>query len=115
MAIGEAVHNAIEHGCLELDSELRESPDWARLIEMRRRTEPWCSREVEIHVDVRPHQIKVVVRDGGNGCTPARRASRPSCRQLTHGGGRGLLMIQSVMDVVSFNSTGNEITMVKNL
>jgi anti-sigma regulatory factor (Ser/Thr protein kinase) len=53
------------------------------------------------------------VRDEGRGFDPATLPDPLDPAQLETTTGRGLLLIRTFMDEVSFNATGNEITIVK--
>ena len=54
-----------------------------------------------------------MVRDDGNGFDPAILPDPTDPANLERVSGRGLLLIQTFMDSVRHNATGNEITMVK--
>lgn len=126
VALNEALHNAVQHGNLELSSELRlgeGGPDSASefgripqdfytLAEMRRWQEPYRRRRVHVTVRESPDGGRYTVRDEGPGFdrhlltqdpTAAEHISRPC--------GRGLFLIHTFMDQVEFNERGNEITM----
>jgi anti-sigma regulatory factor (Ser/Thr protein kinase) len=62
-----------------------------------------------------PTQAKFVIQDEGPGFDTARLPDvRADPSYLSRGGGRGLVLIHMFMDEVAFNSTGNEITLVKH-
>jgi anti-sigma regulatory factor (Ser/Thr protein kinase) len=115
MAVHEAILNGMHHGNLELDSGLRQGDETAyqRLAAVRGRSEPYCSRRVHVQARFDPSAVVFVVRDEGCGFVPAALPdpTEPPCRDQASG--RGLLLIRCFMDEVTFNSTGNEITLVK--
>jgi CheY-like chemotaxis protein len=118
--VGNALHevlvNAIEHGNLELSSELREASDrtaYIQLTEERRRLEPYRDRRVFVTAKFSHAQAVYVIRDEGPGFDPATLPDPLSPANLEKTTGRGLLLIRTFMDEVSFNPTGNEITIVK--
>jgi CheY-like chemotaxis protein/anti-sigma regulatory factor (Ser/Thr protein kinase) len=120
LRVGNALHevlvNAIEHGNLELSSTLREASDrsaYLRLTEERRSQQPYCARRVFVTARFTPAEATYVVRDEGRGFDPATLPDPLDPAQLETTTGRGLLLIRTFMDEVSFNATGNEITIVK--
>jgi DNA-binding NarL/FixJ family response regulator len=116
IALQEAVTNAVFHGNLEVDSEHRQVDEriFDRLAEERRRCEPYRSRRVRIHVQLDRDVARFSVCDDGPGFD-ASLLNRPvAADDLSRIGGRGLLLIRTFMDSVSFNSQGNQIVMLKN-
>lgn len=116
MAYHEALVNALEHGNLELDSSLKGDlfnprDDFDALSIARRTSEPWASRRVDVRMEVTPDRYEVIIRDGGNGYD-TRMVKQAVDEDLSRRFGRGLAMIHMVMDEVSLNAPGNQITMV---
>lgn len=115
-AMHEALINAMEHGNLELSSELRESEDprsYRQLVEERRKLEPYCDRRVVVVSRFSREQAVFVIRDEGHGFDPSKLRDPRDPANLGKCSGRGLLLIRTFMDDVRFNNVGNEITMVK--
>ncbi len=115
MAINEAVTNAIYHGNLEVDSELRVEDEsrFYELVKQRRLERPYSLRRVRLNAEFTADRIEVSVLDQGPGFNPARVAD-PTCPEnLERLCGRGLLLIRSFMDEVRHNNRGNRISMVK--
>ena len=114
-ALQEALVNAIEHGNLDLSSALREDGGeaYTELGKQRRQEEPYASRTVEVLAKIDRSRITVAVRDEGAGFDPngLPDPTDPANLQKVHG--RGLMLIRTFMDEVSFNEKANEITMVK--
>lgn len=115
VALHEALRNAMQHGNLELDSELRQddSRKYYELLERRRGEEPYKSRRVHMTARESLYQAEYVIRDEGPGFdfqavwrdpTDAAHLEKPT--------GRGLFLIRMFMDEVHFNAAGNEIRMV---
>jgi CheY-like chemotaxis protein/anti-sigma regulatory factor (Ser/Thr protein kinase) len=115
IALHEAVINAIDHGNLELSSDLRESDDsgYHTLAAERRRQAPYKDRIVHVSVRVTPREVTYIVRDEGPGYDPSHLPDPTDPANLERVCGRGLLLIRTFMDEVRHNRTGNEITMVK--
>jgi anti-sigma regulatory factor (Ser/Thr protein kinase) len=58
-------------------------------------------------------QAQYTVRDEGHGFDPSTLPDPTDPENVGKVNGRGLFLIRTFMDEVSFNETGNEITMVK--
>ncbi len=115
IALEEALVNAVYHGNLEISSELRDSDmnAYYALAEQRRQEEPYRSRVVHIEASIARHEATFVVRDSGPGFDPSTLPDPTDPANLEKLSGRGLLLIQTFMDEVRHNASGNEITMIK--
>lgn len=116
MALREAVTNAVEHGNLEGDSEMRQVDDdqYHELLAERRKTAPYAQRRVHIMARVTHDNAAFVIRDEGPGYDPSKIPDPTDPANLEKIGGRGLLLIQTFMDEVLHNATGNQITLIKH-
>jgi CheY-like chemotaxis protein/anti-sigma regulatory factor (Ser/Thr protein kinase) len=115
VALQEALTNALFHGNLELSSELREHDErqFDQLVEQRRGLEPYRSRRIRVQAQLDRDAARFVIGDDGPGFD-TRQMDRPiQPEDLTRISGRGLLLIRTFIDQVSFNAIGNQITMVK--
>jgi CheY-like chemotaxis protein/anti-sigma regulatory factor (Ser/Thr protein kinase) len=115
VALREAIVNAIDHGNLELDSELRQDDErvYRKLGEERREQSPYRERRVRIDVGVTRSEATFTIRDEGQGFDPSTLPDATDPANLCRIGGRGVLLIRTLMDEVRFNATGNEITLIK--
>ncbi len=115
VALREAIINAIEHGNLELDSELRQDDEriYHRLADERRELSPYRERRVRIDVGVTRSEATFTICDDGPGFDPKSLPDPTDPANLCRIGGRGLLLIRTLMDEVSFNATGNQIVLIK--
>src|SRR5437588_3323970 len=115
VALQEALVNAIHHGNLEIDSQLREQDEAAyyRIIEQRRQQKPYCLRRVHIIAKESPAEASYTVRDEGPGFDPQALPDPTDPSNLERCYGRGLLLIRTFMDEVYHNETGNQITLIK--
>jgi CheY-like chemotaxis protein len=115
VALREALVNAMDHGNLELDSELRQDDEriYERLGQERRQQSPYRERRVRVEVSVTRTEATFTVRDEGPGFDPSTLPDPTDPANLCRIGGRGLLLIRTLMDEVRFNATGNEIVLVK--
>lgn len=116
MAFHEALVNALEHGCLELDSSLKgdlfTGKDAFQALAQDRLADPaFKDRTVDVQVHMTPEAYQVVITDGGPGFDRSRISpmTDDSVGKLC---GRGLAMIRMVMDEVDHNDQGNQIRMV---
>ncbi len=114
-ALTEALNNAVDHGNLELDSALREQGDnaYGQQRQERALESPHSERRVRVTENLTPRQVTYVVRDEGSGFDLSTVPDPTDPENLLKASGRGLMLIRTFMDEVSFNDPGNEITMVK--
>jgi len=115
VGLHESLTNAIQHGNLELDSELRQEDEmiYHNLAAKRRRIQPYASRRVDVLVTETPSEISYSIRDQGPGFKVKQVRDPTDEDNLERVGGRGLLLIRSFFDDVRHNERGNEITMVR--
>jgi anti-sigma regulatory factor (Ser/Thr protein kinase) len=116
VALEEALNNAMFHGNLEIDSAVREGDRtrYRAMIEERRRTEPYGSRQIHVEIRVTPTCGKFVIRDEGRGFDPRQLPDPTDPLNIDKLSGRGLLLMRTFMDDVSFNERGNEVTLVEH-
>lgn len=115
IALEESLVNALCHGNLEVGSELRGVDDDAyyALLEERRVREPHCYRRILVESTFSRDEARFVIRDEGPGFDPESLPDPTDPANLEKAAGRGVLLMRSFMDVVSYNSTGNAVTLVK--
>jgi CheY-like chemotaxis protein len=118
MAFHEALVNALEHGCLELDSSLKadlfaEKDAYASLLQERLADPGYARRRIDVVMATTPERYEVVLTDDGPGFDITRLSSITDV-SLNKQCGRGLAMIHLVMDEVTHNPAGNQIRMVLN-
>jgi CheY-like chemotaxis protein/anti-sigma regulatory factor (Ser/Thr protein kinase) len=115
IALEEALVNAMDHGNLELSSELRQNDDgsYARLATARAGQPPYRDRRIHVTVRFSPAEAVYVIRDEGPGFDPAGLPDPTDPANLEKASGRGLMLIRTFMDEVTHNPTGNQITLVK--
>ena len=115
VALEEALLNAIYHGNLEISSKLREE-DYQRYYDLARERSlqaPYQNRRVYVTASVTQEQATYVIRDEGFGFDPSTIPDPTDASNLYRPYGRGLLLMQTFMDTVLFNETGNEATLIK--
>ncbi len=115
IALEEALVNAMYHGNLEVSSELRRDGDrpYLELIEQRRRMAPFKDRLIRVDASLARDEAVFVIGDEGPGFDPSTLPDPTDPSNLEVTSGRGLLLIRTFMDAVSYNDHGNQITMRK--
>ena len=115
IALNEALLNAIQHGNLELNSDLRQQDDdvFLDLGEERRRQPPYRDRRVHVRATLSLSEAVYVVEDEGPGFDRATVTVATDPANLERIGGRGLMLIRAFMDEVEHNEKGNRITLRK--
>lgn len=118
MALDEALVNAMHHGNLEVESELRDAGNhdedlYYEKVRERQAQEPFSERRVQVKANFNHKSIDVQISDEGPGFDPSLIDDPRSAENLTKVSGRGLFLIRTFMDAVTHNDLGNEITMRK--
>jgi anti-sigma regulatory factor (Ser/Thr protein kinase) len=115
VAVEEALVNSIQHGNLELSSQLREVDHAAfcDALEQRRGDTPYCQRRVRLQATVCPHEVVLVIRDQGRGFSVTELPDPREESNLHRIGGRGILLMRAYMDEVHYNDVGNEVRLIK--
>lgn len=72
-----------------------------------------CNKNVTIEYDITPEKICVTVTDEGGGFEPEKVDDPRSGENIYKTGGRGVLLIKSYMDSITYNQAGNSISMTK--
>lgn len=116
VALCEALTNAIEHGNLEISAALRERDiaAHAALTRERQGQAPYGDRRVRVEVRLDRGEARYMVGDEGPGFDPSALPDPLDPANRDKATGRGIALIRSFMDEVTFNERGNEITMVKS-
>jgi anti-sigma regulatory factor (Ser/Thr protein kinase) len=115
IALEEALTNALFHGNLELTSELRDNdPDgYTAEVQRRRAAAPYVGRRVHVDARLTRDQATFVIRDEGPGFDPSTLPDPLDPECFDKAGGRGILLMRTFMSEVSFNPSGNEVTLIK--
>ena len=120
VALEQALLNAIFHGNLgiEYDDLQAARENLVRgvnddLIRQRAAEPERRDRRVHIGVKISRSEARFVVRDEGRGFDVAAMPKSSDPGALVQDGGRGLILMGTFMDEVTYNDAGNEVTMVK--
>ncbi len=119
IAIRHGLSNALYRGNLELNrSQWQDQADGALLdenaLKERLGRDPYRKRKIHYDVRLMRDLIRIVIRDDGNGFDTRALANLHDTNQMLSSGGRGLVLIHSFMDKVTYNDKGNELTMIKH-
>jgi CheY-like chemotaxis protein len=112
IALEHALQNAIHHGNLELSvHDMRQPRDQRNvLVERRRIMHPYSRRRVHVKVSITRSEARFVVRDEGPGFDVASVSPQGVGDEQ---GRRGLFLMRTFMDEVTFHGHGNEVVLVK--
>ncbi|MBX3443621.1 MAG: ATP-binding protein [Planctomyces sp.] len=115
IALEEALLNAVVHGNLEVCSRLREFEDgrFEEQIACRLREARFARRRVRIRMQGNEHEVRWTIRDEGPGFDVGRLPDPRCADRIGLASGRGVLLMRSFMDEVTYNARGNEVVLVK--
>jgi CheY-like chemotaxis protein len=116
----EALLNAIYRGNLDISfkqmQDTRVSLLEGRgedLVSQRRSTAPYKERKVRVSIAIDGAAARFVIADEGQGFNPASIPAAGQPGSLDPETGRGLVLMRAFFDEVTFNNSGNEVTLLK--
>jgi CheY-like chemotaxis protein len=116
----EALLNAIYRGNLEISFQQMQDTRVSLvagkgedLVKSRQGAAPYKERRVAVQISIDQDEARVVIRDQGQGFDPASIPAAGQPGSLDPDSGRGLVLMRSFFDEVTFNREGNEVTLVK--
>ena len=120
VAIEHALINAMYRGNLQLGPSVTPAHHaiiyddaTSDLIERRKQEEPYKNRMVFVEAIASKTEIRITIRDQGNGFDTSKVPDAVDADLFAAESGKGLVLMKSFADELSFNETGNEVTMVK--
>jgi CheY-like chemotaxis protein len=120
VALKESLTNALYHGNLEIGSEQTgeacQQPAQEQgpsLVEQRRSQSPYRERKIFADVKLSRDEVRFVIRDEGPGFDVTAIPDVSDLGALEAEYGRGLSLMRTFMDEVTYNDAGNQVTMVK--
>lgn len=120
IALEQALLNALYRGNLEITAEqmleAREAMlkgEGDDLVARRASEAPYRDRTIKVQISITKDEARFVVRDAGPGFDVSTAPAAGDASALEREGGRGLVLMRTFMDDVSFNAAGNEVTMIK--
>ncbi len=120
MALKEALSNAMYRGNLEIgydqmqacDEDLAAGEELS-VVRERLAIPRYASRHIHVQVRINPEQAVFVIRDEGAGFDTTLVPVKGDLGALDEQGGRGIVLMQAFMDDIAYNTSGNEVTLVK--
>jgi CheY-like chemotaxis protein len=114
VALEEALTNACYHGNLEVGATLGPSERGAyeALAQQRRFEEPYRDRRIHVTARLSRQEAVFVIRDQGPGFDVAKLAASSQI-DAERASGRGIILMRTIMDDVTYNDIGNEVTLIK--
>jgi len=115
VALDEALANAIYHGNLEISSDVRERDgrEFHRIAEQRRTEIPYSRRRVRVEAAISTERAHFLIADEGPGFDPTTLPDPRDAANLENVTGRGILLMRTFMDDVSYSPTGTSVSMTK--
>ena len=115
IALEEALANAYYHGNLELatDGSAHDRKRYEELARQRSLEAPYRDRRIHVRARISRAEAVFVIRDEGRGFDTTRLQALADLAESEQGFGRGILLMQSIMDEISYNAAGNAVTLVK--
>ncbi len=117
VAVEQALRNAILHGNYQINEAPLENPtdeEISEFIQRRSEQSPYRDRRVYVDVSITKEEARMLIRDEGDGFDTSAIPAPRSPEAMQPNVGRGLVLMQSFLDEVSFNDNGNEVTLVKH-
>ena len=116
-ALDEALTNACYHGNLEVRSDVREHDPRAyrALAKERREQPPYRDRRIRVKANLTSGEARFVISDDGKGFDASDIPDPTRPENLERQSGRGVFLMKTFMDDVSYKRAGNEVTLLKRL
>jgi len=115
IAVEEALKNAFYHGSLEVKTgdgwpqrKAIEQVARERLFE-----EPYRNRRIYVRAKIARTEAVFIIRDEGPGFDASQLPDAADPKSHAKSIGRGIILMQTIMDEVRYNADGNEVTLVK--
>jgi CheY-like chemotaxis protein len=120
IAIRHALSNALYRGNLELtrdqwqEQACEEAKHDHSVVNERLTQAPYKKRTVHYDARLMRDLIRIVIRDDGHGFDTRQFNHMHDASELFTTSGRGLALMHSFMDKVTYNDKGNEVTLIKH-
>jgi ActR/RegA family two-component response regulator/anti-sigma regulatory factor (Ser/Thr protein kinase) len=120
LSLYEMLVNAMEHGNLEINYEMKknlleEVLDYQRYLQDRANTEEFKSRKVLVSYKYDAKSISFTITDEGQGFDVSRVPNPHASENLERLNGRGIFISRVNMTQVTYNDKGNSVTLYKEL
>ena len=114
-ALDEALTNAYYHGNLEVSSVVRkhDARAYRALAEERRKAPPYRDRRILVRVALTDDEARFEITDEGQGFDVGGVPDPTLPENLARPSGRGIFLMRTFLDEVTYNETGNQVTLLK--
>lgn len=114
IALHEALRNAYYHGSLEIGHLVQhgDRDAFVNLVNERLNQSPYDDRRIRVSIAIDRESARCTVADEGPGFDTASLPHTLSAEAVELGG-RGIILMHTIMDEVDYNQCGNEVTLVK--
>ena len=115
IGLREIIFNAIEHGNLGLSfnekTKAKEADTYQELLRKRQNMRKNRGKKVYIEYTLNEKSVTYIVRDEGNGFDYKKLMKNisPQANNIMLQHGRGLIIVKSIFNKMTFNKTGNEV------
>ncbi len=116
IAVEHALMNAILHGTYQVHEGPHDRPsdsELAAFIKRRSTQAPYRHRRVRVDIKVTSDEAFVKVSDDGPGFDTSTVPEPRSAKAMEPNAGRGLVLMRTFVDQLTFNQAGNEVMLVK--
>ena len=115
LALEEALRNSCLHGNLELDdlSSINRT-ELLQTTKARSSQRPHSQRHLRVTIDIDRDSARFTIQDEGTGFDHQAQLDAAVLDDQEHASTRGLALIRTIFDDVSFNERGNEVTLTKH-
>ena len=116
MAADEAITNAVVHGGLEVGSLIKERADslgFEQACAIREAQAGHGDRRVTVALDINPDELVITIQDQGPGFDVSDLPDPSDPDALFRASGRGIIIMQSLLDEVRFEDAGRRTIMVQ--
>ncbi len=119
IAIKHALSNALYRGNLELShAQWQEQSEQAdienEVLQKRLQQVPYRNRKIHYDARLMRDTLRITIRDEGHGFDTRTLHASQTNVHVDETKGRGLVLMHSFLDKVTFNERGNEVTLVKH-
>ena len=114
IALQEALLNACYHGNLEIAAEDYRSNRFGEIVAARMWAKPYLQRRISVRAAISRDRAEFVIGDEGSGFDVTRADLGDALPAPNESYGRRVRLMQSIMDEVSFNQSGNAVTMIRH-
>lgn len=120
LSLYEMLVNAMEHGNLEINYEMKknlleEVMDYQRYLQERANQEPFRERKVSVSYTYDAKSLAFTITDEGKGFDVSKVPNPHSSENLERLNGRGIFISRVNMTQVTYNDKGNSVTLYKEL